>query len=59
MLFCPTKCVVGSRNEMQRVLVGKIGRAQENRYVLPKKYGGLNIKRCKLWNITAVGKLLW
>lgn len=25
----------------------------------PKKLGGLNIKGCKLWNVAAVGKLLW
>ncbi|XP_060188373.1 uncharacterized protein LOC132617397 [Lycium barbarum] len=26
---------------------------------VPKKYGGLNIKSCRIWNIVAVGKLLW
>ncbi|XP_016470273.1 uncharacterized protein LOC107792565 [Nicotiana tabacum] len=25
----------------------------------PKKYGGLNIKGCRNWNIAVVGKLLW
>lgn len=25
----------------------------------PKKQGGLNIKGCKLWNMAAVGKLIW
>ncbi|WMV42830.1 hypothetical protein MTR67_036215 [Solanum verrucosum] len=25
----------------------------------PKKYGGLNVKRRKLWNLASVGKLLW
>ncbi|XP_019225084.1 PREDICTED: uncharacterized protein LOC109206689, partial [Nicotiana attenuata] len=25
----------------------------------PKKYGGMNIKGCKNWNIASVGKLLW
>lgn len=26
---------------------------------VPKKFGGLNIKGSKLWNVTSVGKLLW
>lgn len=26
---------------------------------LPKKYGGLNIKNNKQWDITLVGKLIW
>lgn len=26
---------------------------------LPKKFGGLNIKGSKLWNVASVGKLLW
>ncbi|XP_060200822.1 uncharacterized protein LOC132629103 [Lycium barbarum] len=25
----------------------------------PKKSGGLNVKGCKIWNISSVGKLLW
>lgn len=25
----------------------------------PKKYGGLNIKSCKKWNVASVGKLIW
>ncbi|XP_059315479.1 uncharacterized protein LOC132066113 [Lycium ferocissimum] len=25
----------------------------------PKSHGGLNIKRCKVWNIASVGKLIW
>nr|XP_009600178.1 uncharacterized protein LOC104095699 [Nicotiana tomentosiformis] len=30
-----------------------------DRVCTPKKYGGLNIKGCKNWNIAVVGKLLW
>lgn len=26
---------------------------------VPKKYGGLNIKSSKFWNVASVGKLLW
>lgn len=26
---------------------------------LPKKFGGLNIKSCREWNKSSVGKLLW
>nr|XP_009785050.1 PREDICTED: uncharacterized protein LOC104233358 [Nicotiana sylvestris] len=25
----------------------------------PKKFGGLNIKGCKQWNVASIGKLLW
>ena len=28
-------------------------------YLRTKKYGGLNIKNCKLWNIVVAVKLLW
>lgn len=26
---------------------------------LPRKYGGLNVKNCRLWNLASIGKLLW
>lgn len=36
----------------------KVALVAWDRVCVPKKYGGLNIKNCKLWNI-GVGKLLW
>lgn len=30
-----------------------------DRISVPKKYGGLNIKGCRNWNITSIGKLIW
>lgn len=29
------------------------------RICFPKKFGGLNVKGSKLWNVAFVGKLLW
>uniref|UniRef100_M1B343 Non-LTR retroelement reverse transcriptase n=1 Tax=Solanum tuberosum TaxID=4113 RepID=M1B343_SOLTU len=37
----------------------KIALVAWDKVCVPKKYGGLNIKSCKLWNVAAVGKLLW
>lgn len=36
----------------------KVALVAWDRVCVPKKYGGLNIKSCKLWNIGVVGKLL-
>ncbi|XP_059302055.1 uncharacterized protein LOC132053985 [Lycium ferocissimum] len=37
----------------------KVAMVAWDKVCVPKKNGGLNIKRCNNWNIASVGKLLW
>ncbi|XP_075091713.1 uncharacterized protein LOC142171895 [Nicotiana tabacum] len=37
----------------------KISLVAWDKICLPKKVGGLNVKRCRNWNTASVGKLLW
>lgn len=37
----------------------KLSLVSWDKLCIPKKYGGLNIKGCRIWNIASVGKLLW
>lgn len=37
----------------------KLALVSREKICFPKKFGGLNVKGSKLWNVAYVGKLLW